>query len=61
MIIGIAVLGTLAGSLASFFRPDDGEAATESSTGELAATAARSSDVVALAPRCQPSAVRWRP
>jgi voltage-gated potassium channel len=49
MITGIAVLGTLAGSLASFFRPDDGEAATESSTGEPATTTVRSSDVAALA------------
>jgi len=49
MITGIAVLGTLAGSLASFFRPEDGEAATESSTGEPATTTVRSSDVAGLA------------
>jgi voltage-gated potassium channel len=48
MITGIAVLGTLAGSLASFFRPDDGAAATQSSTGEPATTV-RSGDVAALA------------
>jgi voltage-gated potassium channel len=49
MITGIAVLGTLAGSLASFFRADGDEAAKQSPTGGPATTTVRSSDVAALA------------
>jgi voltage-gated potassium channel len=39
MITGIAVLGTLAGSLSSFFRIDDSQTTADSSNGDVAAGA----------------------
>jgi len=44
MITGVAVLGLLAGSLASFFRLDGGDTAAGSPAGEPASTTATSSD-----------------
>ena len=49
MITGIAVLGTLAGSLASFFRLDNGSTATESPASEPATTAVMPNDAALAA------------
>jgi voltage-gated potassium channel len=48
MITGIAVLGLLAGSLASFFRLDDADSADATSGGDQEGTAAGSSSDAAL-------------
>jgi voltage-gated potassium channel len=58
MITGIAVLGMLAGSLASFFRLDEGESATGSPASEPATTAATSSDAALQALTTEVSALR---
>ena len=58
MITGIAVLGMLAGSLASFFRLDEGETAAGSPTGEPATTAATSNDAALQALATEVSALR---
>jgi voltage-gated potassium channel len=58
MITGIAVLGLLAGSLASFFRFDDSPTATGSPAGEPATTAATSSDAALQALTTEVSALR---
>ena len=58
MITGVAVLGMLAGSLASFFRLDGGETADASPTGEPASTAATSNDAALEALTTEVSALR---
>jgi voltage-gated potassium channel len=58
MITGIAVLGLLAGSLASFFRLDGGETADGSPAGEPASTAATSNDAALQALATEVSALR---
>ena len=59
MVTGIAVLGLLAGSLASFFRLDAGKPASESpATGEPASTAVPSSDAALRALAAEVSALR---
>jgi voltage-gated potassium channel len=63
MVTGIAVLGLLAGSLASFFRLDAGKPVSESpATGEPASTAVPPAMLRCRRwpPKCQPSASRWR-
>ena len=57
-ITGIAVLGLLAGSLASFFRLDGGETAAGSPAGEPASTAATSNDAALQALATEVSALR---
>jgi voltage-gated potassium channel len=63
MLTGVAVLGVLAGSLASFFRLDNGKSADgspvgDASPGEPAATAAPSHDVALHALAGEVSALR---
>jgi len=58
MITGIAVLGLLAGSLASFFRLDKGSNGDQVPTGEPASTAASSSDAALQALAAEVSALR---
>ncbi|HUC21810.1 MAG TPA: potassium channel family protein [Streptosporangiaceae bacterium] len=63
MITGIAVLGLLAGSLASFFRLDNGKPADGSSPAdeaEHAAAAATSSDAALQALAAEVSALRYQ-
>ena len=60
MITGIAVLGMLAGSLASFFRLDEGETAAGSAASEPATAAAESSDAALQALTAQVSALRYQ-
>ena len=58
MITGIAVLGLLAGSLASFFRLDEGDTAAGSPAGQPASTAATSHDAALAALAAEVSALR---
>jgi hypothetical protein len=58
MLTGIAVLGLLAGSLASFFRLDNGAPPDESPTGEPAGTAAPPHDAALQALTTEVSALR---
>jgi voltage-gated potassium channel len=58
MITGVAVLGLLAGSLASFFRLDNGKSADGSPPGEPAATAAPAQDAALHALAAEVSALR---
>jgi voltage-gated potassium channel len=58
MITGIAVLGLLAGSLASFFRIVDGDSADAASGGDQEGTAAGSSDAALQALVAEVSALR---
>ena len=58
MITGISVLGLLAGSLASFFRLDNGTPSTESPRGEPAATTAPPQDAALEALTTEVSALR---
>ena len=58
MITGIAVLGLLSGSLASFFRLDGGDTAAGSATGEPAGTATTSNDAALQALATEVSALR---
>jgi len=58
MITGIAVLGVLAGSLASFFRLDEGTTDAGSPTGEPASTAPTSSDAALQALTAEVAALR---
>ena len=58
MLTGIAVLGLLAGSLASFFRLDGGEEAAEPPAGQPASTAATSHDAALAALAAEVSALR---
>ena len=58
MITGIAVLGMLAGSLASFFRLGEGETAAGSPTDEPASTAATPTDAALQALATEVSALR---
>lgn len=58
MITGIAVLGLLAGALASFFRLDQGETDAGPSDGEPANTAATSSDAALQALTAEVAALR---
>ena len=58
MITGVAVLGTLAGSLASFFRLDNGNTATGSSASEPAEAAAMPSDAALAALTTEMAALR---
>ena len=58
MITGIAVLGLLSGSLASFFRLGGGEGAAGSPAGEPASTAATSHDAALAALAAEVSALR---
>jgi len=58
MVTGIAVLGVLAGSLASFFRLDKGNNSDEAPTGEPASTVAPSSDAALQALAAEVSALR---
>jgi voltage-gated potassium channel len=58
MITGIAVLGTLAGSLASFFRLDNGNTATGSSASEPATTTATPNDDALAALTTEMAALR---
>jgi voltage-gated potassium channel len=58
MITGIAVLGLLSGSLASFFRLDGGDTATGSPAAEPASTAATSNDAALQALAAEVSALR---
>jgi len=58
MITGVAVLGLLAGSLASFFRLDGGDTAAGSPAGEPASTAATSTDAALAALATEVSALR---
>ena len=58
MITGIAVLGVLAGSLASFFRLGENETATGSPVGQPARTAATSNDAALQALTTEVAALR---
>ena len=58
MITGVAVLGLLAGALASFFRLDGGETAAGSPAGELASTTATPNDAALAALTAEVSALR---
>jgi len=58
MLTGVAVLGVLAGSLASFFRLDQGETAAGPPAGEPASTAATSNDAALQALATEVSALR---
>ena len=58
MITGVAVLGLLAGSLASFFRLDQGDVAPGPPAGEPATTAATSDDAALAALTAEVSALR---
>jgi voltage-gated potassium channel len=58
MITGIAVLGVLAGALASFFRLDQGEAAAGSPSDKPANTAATSTDAALQVLTAEVSALR---
>ena len=58
MLTGIAVLGLLAGSLASFFRLEGGEQAAGPPAGESASTAATSNDAALQALAAEVSALR---
>ena len=58
MITGVAVLGLLAGSLASFFRLAGGDTAAGSPAGEPAGTAATSGDAALQALAAEVSALR---
>ena len=58
MITGIAVLGLLAGALASFFRLDDGGDAAGSPAGESASTTATPNDVALAALTAEVAALR---
>ncbi len=58
MITGVAVLGLLAGALASFFRLDQGDTATGSPAGEPASTAATPTDAALAALATEVSALR---
>jgi voltage-gated potassium channel len=58
MVTGIAVLGVLAGSLASFFRLDKGNNADEAPTGKPASTVVPSSDAALQALAAEVSALR---
>jgi hypothetical protein len=58
MITGIAVLGLLAGSLASFFRLDNGTPPTESPAGGPAGTTAPPQDAALQALATEVSALR---
>jgi voltage-gated potassium channel len=58
MITGIAVLGLLAGALASFFRLDNGETDAGPSAGEPANTAAASGDAALQALTAEVAALR---
>ena len=58
MMTGVAVLGLLAGSLASFFRLDQGEPAAGPPGGEPARPASTSSDVALAALTAEVAALR---
>jgi voltage-gated potassium channel len=58
MITGVAVLGTLAGTLASFFRVGNGDAATESSADEPATTTPTLNDAALAALTTEVTALR---
>ncbi len=58
MITGVAVLGVLAGALASFFRLDQNGAAAGSPAGETAGTAVTSNDAALQALAAEVSALR---
>ena len=58
MITGVAVLGLLAGCLASFFRLDGGDTAARPPAGEPASTAATSDDAALRALAAEVSALR---
>ena len=58
MITGVAVLGLLAGALASFFRLDGGDTAAGSPVGEPASTAATPNDAALAALTAEVSALR---
>jgi voltage-gated potassium channel len=58
MVTGIAVLGLLAGSLASFFRLDNGKPAAGSSPADEAEHAAAASDAALQALAAEVSALR---
>jgi len=58
MITGIAVLGTLAGTLASFFRVGNGSTATGSSAGEPATTTPMPNDAALAALATEVTALR---
>jgi len=58
MVTGIAVLGLLSGSLASFFRLDGGDTAGGSPAGEPAGTATTSNDAALQALATEVSALR---
>ena len=58
MITGIAVLGTLAGSLASFFRVGNGDTATGSSAGEPETTTPTLNDAALAALTTEVTALR---
>jgi voltage-gated potassium channel len=58
MITGIAVLGVLAGSLASFFRLDESKNGARSPAGEPASTAATSDDAALQALTAEVAALR---
>jgi len=60
MIIGIAVLGALAGSLASFFRLDNGNTATDSPASEPATTKAMPNEAALAALTAEMNALRRR-
>ena len=58
MITGIAVLGLLAGALASFFRLDENHAGTGSPADAPASAAATASDTALQAPAAEVAALR---
>ena len=58
MITGIAVLGALAGSLASFFRLDNGNTATDSPASEPATTKAMPNEAALAALTAEMTALR---
>jgi voltage-gated potassium channel len=58
MITGVAVLGVLAGSLASFFRLDNGTSSAESPTGEPTDNTAPPQDAALRALATEVSALR---
>jgi voltage-gated potassium channel len=58
MITGIAVLGALAGSLASFFRLDNGNMATDSSASEPATAKAMPNEAALAALTAEMNALR---
>jgi len=58
MVTGVAVLGTLAGTLASFFRVGNGNTATESSADEPATTTPMLNDAALAALTTEVTALR---